>query len=1033
MTQKAPDLNASRILNGSRVPQAADDTPVTGWTKSDSFIVAFQLDEKFGPWTAAYKIRWRNVTDSGSFADLAATGEMKWATDTDLQNGNAVLIGEKACTADPGGTWEDGEEIEGDYLTESIALDDEDYTEIHVAITGADGDDGDQYEFEIYDDSNGAAVGTALASLTLKSLNPPVLAASRLLNASRSPLAADDTDVTGYDKSNEFIVVAQIDEEEGPWNAQYMLRWRDVTDSGSFAELGATGEMKRGTATVLVNGDAVVIGEKACTNTPSGSTWQDGEEVEGASTCDAINLADEYYTEIHFAVNPADADDLHEYEFELYDYTNSASIGTLLATIKTKLSGFIEVPNADIADWAAVLETSGGDIYVVSENTSGNLAVWKKQDGSFSQVDSDTPTTAFGGGTGGWCHATIDSNDDIHIVWVCESDQTRDIAYCVFDTGTDTLGGWEEAAPFTSGVPTWGRAWITIDASDRPWVIYVDLVGSYRQVYSTYKDGTWQTPERVNDSTSSEYYDPRICACPNGHFEAIYYGPGSDLYYNHRTTSWGTESSYSKSLSDYYAVGVVLSDTGDNQYRIYADGTGSPCNVEENGTDTGYDVDDVNYRRVSASLVGSTRYVFFPEVTSYDLHLISNDGGGWTDEGDLLTAFDMKHVIAEWHYHNNNQSGHINYIVSDRAGTEIVYFSQLEVAAPLTKIMGATLGLSEAQVRRAWSVRPVPENEGISDAPIRRLWSVRPFGESVGLADASLRKASLVRLMAETVGIIENFVKVTFTVIVKLMTETVGLTEAALRRMWSVRLKAETLGISESPLRRLGSIRQIAETVSLQDAAIRRMWSIRIKAESVSLQDTAVKVFAIIKQFAETVGIYDAMLKVAGMVRVASETVGIVENFVKVTVSTIVKVMATETIGLSEALLRRMWSIWQMAETISLSDTWIKRAWMVRLMASTVGLLESIVRRMQSVKEMASTVGINEAGLLYKWFVKIISETVGLVEGWIKKLTQILREVDVIEFWGPITKEVDIESRFTDEMEFESGITKDVELDARLK
>ncbi|MFX1300369.1 MAG: hypothetical protein ACFFDE_05445 [Promethearchaeota archaeon] len=162
---------------------------------------------------------------------------------------------------------------------------------------------------------------------------PPVLTASRLLNASRSPLAADDTDVTDYNKAYELIVVAQIDEEKGPWEAQYSLQWRDVTDEGSFADLAATGEIKWGTATDLQNGNAVVIGEKACTNTPSGSSWQDGEEVEGTAVCDSINLGDEYYTEIHFAVNPNDAEAGHEYEFQLYDSTNSAAIGVLLAGI----------------------------------------------------------------------------------------------------------------------------------------------------------------------------------------------------------------------------------------------------------------------------------------------------------------------------------------------------------------------------------------------------------------------------------------------------------------------------------------------------------------------------------------------------------------------------------------------------------------------------------------------------------------------------------------------------------------------------
>ena len=62
--------------------------------------------------------------------------------------------------------------------------------------------------FEAVDDSS-LIVPTELKLAT----RPPVLIASRILNASRVAQAADDTDVTGWKKTNEFIVVFQLDEE----------------------------------------------------------------------------------------------------------------------------------------------------------------------------------------------------------------------------------------------------------------------------------------------------------------------------------------------------------------------------------------------------------------------------------------------------------------------------------------------------------------------------------------------------------------------------------------------------------------------------------------------------------------------------------------------------------------------------------------------------------------------------------------------------------------------------------------------------
>jgi len=164
MSAKNPNLQASRILNATRVAQAADDTPVTDWSLSAPFIVVMQLDETAGPWTATYKIRWRRTL--GTFADLGATGEMKTTTATDLTNGNAVTIGEKACTNTPSGPWQDGEEVEGTGTADSITLQDEDYTEVHFAVDPADANDFQEYEFEIYDVTNGAAIGTAEATLT---------------------------------------------------------------------------------------------------------------------------------------------------------------------------------------------------------------------------------------------------------------------------------------------------------------------------------------------------------------------------------------------------------------------------------------------------------------------------------------------------------------------------------------------------------------------------------------------------------------------------------------------------------------------------------------------------------------------------------------------------------------------------------------------------------------------------------------------------------------------------------------------------
>ena len=182
--------------------------------------------------------------------------------------------------------------------------------------------------FTLIDDDNKLE---PFGEIKLGATADPVYSSSRLLDIDRTPLAADETAVIDWPIGDELIVALQMDEEKGPWTATYQLRWRNVTDGGSFAALGSTGEIRWGTATDLVNGAAIT--SASCSNVPAGSSWANGEEIEGASTSDSITLADEEYTETHYAINTDGSIHAKEYEFELYESTNSTSLGTSSATL----------------------------------------------------------------------------------------------------------------------------------------------------------------------------------------------------------------------------------------------------------------------------------------------------------------------------------------------------------------------------------------------------------------------------------------------------------------------------------------------------------------------------------------------------------------------------------------------------------------------------------------------------------------------------------------------------------------------------
>lgn len=181
MATSKPVYIANRILNATRVAQAADNASVTNWQRTNKFIMVFQVDEAKGPWSAAYYLCWRNVTDGGSFAQLAATGQMKWTTETDLTQGTAVTT--RACTTAgaSGSSWQNGEEVEASSYSDSINLADEYYTEIHFAVDPADAHDGDQYEFAVYETGGYSSVGTGTGKLTIAAADYPQLFTSALL------------------------------------------------------------------------------------------------------------------------------------------------------------------------------------------------------------------------------------------------------------------------------------------------------------------------------------------------------------------------------------------------------------------------------------------------------------------------------------------------------------------------------------------------------------------------------------------------------------------------------------------------------------------------------------------------------------------------------------------------------------------------------------------------------------------------------------------------------------------------------------
>lgn len=134
-------------------------------------------------------------------------------------------------------------------------------------------------------------------------------------------------------------------------------------------------------------------------------------------------------------------------------------------------------------------------------------------------------------------------------------------------------------------------------------------------------------------------------------------------------------------------------------------------------------------------------------------------------------------------------------------------------------------------------------------------------------------------------------------------------------------------------------------------------------------------------QSTETVGISDSLLKSARLYQFISSTIGLGETALSRRWS--VRPLA-ETVGLIDSLFRRgTRNPLLTVETIDISDSAVAKRWFTKLITDSITLIDSIFhskRRMRSVRPMAETVEIAETSLGRKWSVRVLAETVNLID-----------------------------------------------------
>lgn len=158
------------------------------------------------------------------------------------------------------------------------------------------------------------------------------------IDGSTDHSGADDANVTGWDVANDFIFALCIHSaSKDTESSTYKLQWEDTASPG-FTDLAATGEMNFNCTAAWAHGATVATGDQKC-DIQGGDTRQAGERIKETSLSDAIDLPDEYQSELWFGIDCAGAEAGHTYRFQLYSTAEGAAIGIGGAELTIATSG----------------------------------------------------------------------------------------------------------------------------------------------------------------------------------------------------------------------------------------------------------------------------------------------------------------------------------------------------------------------------------------------------------------------------------------------------------------------------------------------------------------------------------------------------------------------------------------------------------------------------------------------------------------------------------------------------------------------
>jgi hypothetical protein len=266
----------------------------------------------------------------------------------------------------------------------------------------------------------------------------------RFADATRSWQAAEETAIDNWDQDSTGIFAVGIGATGGGVTATPQLYWRDKTDAGSFAAVGAAGEVKYTTVSGLTDESDVTSGEMGTSSGKAAITCNTCEQENSHQATSSTSIATDEYAELQVGVSLADADADHEYEFALYE--SAAQVGSASVTTITTKSDCEEAgcSGTYLFCWTGEHPSGSGYACYNSGSSSANL------------LGQNAGTIAAGGAINGSNGILIDNIAD-YIYWTTPSatlDATGTARVLITSPGTlgaDTHGLFRIYSEFQTG------------------------------------------------------------------------------------------------------------------------------------------------------------------------------------------------------------------------------------------------------------------------------------------------------------------------------------------------------------------------------------------------------------------------------------------------------------------------------------------------------------------------------------------------------------------------------------------------------